>query len=65
MQTKIDEVFKDAEKTIEQRNSRRQNVQLEFRAPAALEQIADELTYLRGEVKTVRFLLATMAAKMK
>ena len=65
MQTKIDEVFKDAEKAIERRNDQRKHMQLEFRSPAALEQIADELTYLRGEVKTLRFLLAMMAAKMK
>jgi hypothetical protein len=55
----------DAEQIIEQRKRERAATSLDFRAPLAAEQIADELTRLVAEVKTVRYLLAANSAGPK
>lgn len=54
--------IKDAEKEIEKRHRGRSGVQLDFRTPAALELIADDMTRLHAEIKTIRNILASMAA---
>ena len=48
----------EAEATIEARKKERAANQLDFRSPLALETIADELTLLRAEVKTLRYFCA-------
>jgi hypothetical protein len=53
----------DAKVEIERRNKLRNGVQLDFRGPAALETIADELTLVRAEMTVMRSLLAVIAAK--
>ena len=53
----------DAEKTIQGRRAIRDGTSLEFRSPVALEMIADELTRLHAEARTIRYLLATIAAR--
>jgi hypothetical protein len=49
----------DAEKTIQDRHTKREATQQEFRGPIALELIADELTRLNAEVRTLRYLYAS------
>jgi hypothetical protein len=56
------EVIRQAEKEIELRNQGRRAAQLEFRSPAALEILADEMTRIRAEMHTLRNILATYAA---
>jgi hypothetical protein len=53
----------DAEKTIQSRGATREATQQEFRSALALELIADELTRLHAEARTIRYLLATIAAR--
>lgn len=53
----------DAEKTIETRKRERLPISLDHRGFLAAEAIADELTRLVAEVKTLRYLFATYAAK--
>jgi hypothetical protein len=53
----------EAEATIQARKPSREASQVQFREPAALELIADELTRLHAEVKTLRYLFATYAAR--
>jgi uncharacterized protein YajQ (UPF0234 family) len=57
------QVLKNAEAEIERRYKFRQQAQIEFRAPAALEILADEMTRIRAEMHTLRVLLATYAAR--
>jgi hypothetical protein len=54
--------IEDAKQEIERRRKLRQGIQLEFRSPAALEMIADEMTMIRAEMTVMRALLATNAA---
>lgn len=63
MDHQIEILFTQAEKEIERRNEQRKHTQPDFRSSVALEQVADEMLYLRAEVKTLRFLFATWAAK--
>jgi hypothetical protein len=53
----------DAEKAIEQRKKTRESMQIEHRSFLALETIADELTRLHAEARTIRYLFATYAVR--
>jgi hypothetical protein len=53
----------DAEKTIQSRSAAREAMQLEVRSAVAIELIADELTRLHAEARTLRYLLATYLAR--
>ncbi len=53
----------DAELQIESRAKARDGNGLEFRGPFALEAISDDLTRLVAEVRTLRYLFATYAAR--
>jgi hypothetical protein len=53
----------DAEQVIVLRKSTRDANQIEFRSALALEIIADEMTRLQAEVKTLRYLFATYAVR--
>ena len=53
----------DAERTIAARKTGRDGTQVEFRQAQALELIADEMTRLTAEVRTLRYLFATYAAR--
>jgi hypothetical protein len=52
----------DAQKVTASRRATREATQLEHRGALALEAIADELTMLTAEVKTLRSLFATYAS---
>jgi hypothetical protein len=53
----------DAEKTIQGRSAAREAMQVEVRSAVAIELIADELTRLHAEARTLRYLLATYLAR--
>jgi len=55
----------DVELAIQSRASQRDGKQLETRQAEALELIADELTRLRAEVRSLRNLLAGYAARLR
>ena len=57
------ELFAEVHAKIEVRNERRKPMQIEFRGPVALEQIADEMLLLRAEMTTIRQILASYAAR--
>jgi hypothetical protein len=44
----------EAEEVIASRENTRKNTQLEFRGTLAIELIADEMTRLRAEIRTLR-----------
>jgi hypothetical protein len=52
-----------SQQDIARRNAQRQHVQVEFRSPAALEIIADEMTMMRAEMTVIRSLLAQFVAR--
>lgn len=54
--------IKDAEAEIAARTAKRANVSVEIRTAASAEQVADELTRIRGELKVLRGLFANFAA---
>jgi hypothetical protein len=53
----------NAEKTIEGRSAAREAMEPEVRSAVAIELIADELTRLHAEARTLRYLLATYLAR--
>jgi hypothetical protein len=53
----------EAERKIEARKKSGGNLEPQHRQAAALEAIADDLTRLYAEVKTLRYLFATYAAR--
>jgi len=55
----------DVEWVIQSRASQRDGKQLETRQAEALELIADELTRLRAEARSIRYLLAGYAARSR
>jgi len=55
----------DAEGAIQSRASQRDGKQLETRKAEALELIADELTRLRAEARSIRYLLTGFAARSR
>jgi hypothetical protein len=54
-----------AEAEIQKRAQSRDASQLDFRGPIAAELIADEMTRVAAELKVMRGLLATIAAKLR
>jgi hypothetical protein len=57
------QAINEAERTISARKVGREAGLVEFRKAQALELIADEMTRLRAEVETLRYLFATYAAR--
>ena len=53
----------EAEEVIASRENTRKNTQLEFRGTLALELIADEMTRLRAEIRTLREQLSAYARR--
>lgn len=53
----------EAEKLIEKRKMERESLQRDFREAIALETIADDLTRVHAELRTLRYLFATFAAR--
>ncbi len=53
----------EAEGLVRARKMERESLQRDYRSPMALEMIADEMTLLRAEVRTLRYLFATYAAR--
>jgi hypothetical protein len=53
----------DAEKATAERKKTRESMQIENRSFLALEIIADELTRLHADARTIRYLFATYAAR--
>lgn len=53
----------EAELAIQSRAKEREAKQLDYRKAEALEIIADELTRLRAEARTIRYLFATYAVR--
>jgi hypothetical protein len=59
----ITHAIEDAERIIEQRKKERLTTTGTFRAPLAAEQIADDLTRLVAEVRTLRYLYADAVSR--
>jgi hypothetical protein len=59
----ISQPYITAKKEIEQRKKTRDGIQAQFQSAIALETIADELTRLVAEARTIRYLFATYAAR--
>jgi hypothetical protein len=55
----------EASAVVQARKAQRTSTQLEFRAPQALEFIADDLTLIRAEMSAMRELLAMIQAKLR
>ena len=53
----------DAEKTIETRQKMRDKSAIDHRSFLAMEAISDDMTRLHAEVRTLRYLFATFAAR--
>ena len=62
---KTQRLTSDVEWTIQSRASQRDGKRLETRQAEALEIIADELTRLRVEARTIRYLLVGYAARFR
>jgi hypothetical protein len=57
------QAINEAERTISARKVGREAAQIEFRKAQALELIADEMTRLHAEVRTLRYFFATYATR--